>query len=344
MIPNHEQDERSDDPAGGDVFRLSRRVLYVGLAGLALFGGMGIFSVVFALSLPADRRIPLLCFFLASYGAFTGLAIWVLLAYWRERLVLRPGEISVRDLYRWRTVRLAVVTEINWCTLSGAIVLHTPTAKLRFYLQNYISPVRLRVVAGIRRGCPHVVQTNWVAFCLRNSRTTSSESRPLAADEIRLTRRRWAWYFGPATVLAAGIGVLNWWFTGEVRVLIAGPIVIVMIWGLLTGLTSKLGMVARHDPSDTQFLWVFLSWWLLSLVGFAWFQYLLRTQSGWRQWLAWLAFLTVALLLSIWKAKPLIRRRKQSQESRQIEAMTEWERVLAAYPCDSGVPTEKGER
>jgi Ca2+/Na+ antiporter len=138
----------------------------------------------------------------------------------------------------------------------------------------------------------------------------------------------------------AGIGVVNWWFTGEVRVLVAGPIGIILIWGLMTILTPKQGMVTRHDSADTGFSWFFLAWFLLYFGGFIWLRHLLRAECEWLQWFALLAFFAVALLLFVWKAKPMFRRRKQAQEARQIRAMTEWEHALATHHGDSCRETE----
>jgi len=248
-----------------NVFRLSKRHLYIGSGCLGLFIGAIALSCIFYLV----GEIPLVVLIIT--GCVLGLmalgSLWIILAYFRESLTFDGQTLTQRGVFFSSTVWLPDVTDARWIVSpEGAVVLRSPLGKLKIYLGNFERHERLlliRLLRAVLRGSAH---RDWPAFCLRvalplrrHLEWLDSESQPLEPSEIIITRRRLDIYFAVGTVLAASVGVFSWWTTGNIRVL-AAPGVMLVLWVSTRLRVPKRGMRSHRISVDAKHKSPMLIW------------------------------------------------------------------------------------
>src|ERR1700722_16274031 len=127
------------------TYRLRRSYLVVGGIGAVFFAALAIGSSAMAFGNPggAVRHPKLMALALVLFwSSFTGLSFWVILAYFRERLVLGSTEITQHGVFRATTLRIAEIRQIQW-TSSGfgrTLVISTGQAKAKVDLGNFTVP------------------------------------------------------------------------------------------------------------------------------------------------------------------------------------------------------------
>ena len=99
------------------------------------------------------------------------------------------------------------------------------------------------------------VQEDWALFCskialpLRDWDTLAhGDPEP---DSVRITRRRWNWYFVPAILLSVVIGAVADWTFQQPRMLIA-PLMPIFLWILLRIGTPRQGLVVKRMTARTR--------------------------------------------------------------------------------------------
>jgi hypothetical protein len=138
-------------------------------------------------------------------------------------------------------------------------------------LENFEIEDRLSIIEYLRRYVPKDVQHGWERFCylralpLRKHKDYDA-GQELEPGQVRLTRRRWDWYFVPAIVVFAGLGVLLYLLFDQPRSL-AAPVAPAALWLLMRFTTPKQGLVSetiRRDSKQGEFasavIWCFASY------------------------------------------------------------------------------------
>jgi len=212
MATNSNQIDPSTMPPNeaGTVFRLRKGYRNIGLVCLPFFVLAGVASAYGIWSeVPPHRPVNAICFVICSmcvWAFMAGLSLWVLLAYWRERLKITGGQVIHHGVIGKKEIDLADVTDVRWGIVkTGRITLRTLTEKLKIDLDNFEATDRLRLIRFVRDRLPDTVQQEWDMFCYKIAIPLRDRyirgNRPPGPDEVSLTRRRWDWYFIP-TILA----------------------------------------------------------------------------------------------------------------------------------------------
>jgi len=274
----------TDQTCYARVFRVRKHYRNVGIVGLLFFSAVGIASVwaIWGLG-PPDRRAFAVWF--ASFpalfwGCFSGLSLWILLAYWRENLELADGQVVTQGVIRRRQLLLNSVTDARWKHMkSGAIRLRTMTERLTIYFDNFEPTERLWLIYVLRSLLPATAQRNWELFCLRIAIPLRDRDAPgnrlPGPDEVTLSRSRWNCYFIPAILLSAVIGSVAYWKYGQPRVLVA-PLMPTLLWLLLRYGTPRQGLVVKRmgtAPGESRFLFFLVWWFCLAVVGMLLYQF-----------------------------------------------------------------------
>src|SRR6478752_3265115 len=97
-------------------FRLRRYYLYLGIVSGVFFAVMGVISTLAALWnvgwFPRPKLFAVV--FGAVWSGFTLLALWIIAAYWRERLFFGGDAIVQHGIFRCRTVKTREVVLVKW--------------------------------------------------------------------------------------------------------------------------------------------------------------------------------------------------------------------------------------
>ena len=256
------------------TFRLRRSYLLLGVLCTLLFAAMAIVSVLgIYFEAPAERRAAALAVGLgiaAFWLAFMALGVWVLLAYWRERLVVRDGEIDCVGVIRRKRIRVPEIVSARWrCwPAGGSLVLKTASTRLALDLANYQSDEQRRLIRFFREAVPSPLQSGWGLFYARIVKGRSQRARRLQKTEpdegeILLTRRRLDAYFLAGLLLLAATSVYVYHVTGDASIF-SKLVVIPLIWLLVRCLIPRKGEVRKRLSCDPRgrfvlfaYVWLF---------------------------------------------------------------------------------------
>ena len=313
-----------------ETFRITRDNYWLGI----------ILLVVFLPALPAllvfgvndavpDHRVYAALFFIAAWGFFMMLPLWLLSASWRMRIVLSDTDLEVRGILRTVQVRFADIKEINWNSFGG-VMLTTATERVRFGLKDwYGHDVCVRIAHAIQLRCPQAEQKHWDLLCLRISPNKPKPSNaPLAKDEIRLTRRLWAKYFLWSAAVFFLLGCVGWHYLGKPHSL-AAPLVLLPLWGMLHLMTPKEGIVCRgQSREESAFHWFQLA---VFTVFFGGLMAIKQATTHWnegRQFAVLLPFVAVGIAIWLWKFIPFAKQQKKQWTLQREESLAQWEAFL----------------
>jgi hypothetical protein len=227
-------------------FRIRKHHRNGAIAGMALFGGMMIFSLMLIpVSLPERRPFAFLLvgFFEIFFTAFFLRAAWLLHAYQRDTLVVDGNRITHTGLFRIVSMDLREATKVRWLGLK--VVLRDPACKLTIDLDKYEPPERRALIRLVRRSTPVAVQRDWERFCHEVALRLWQEPSAwrLRPWEMLLTRRhldRLCLWFAVAT---AAVSTLMAWLLGSPGffLALAAPVV---LWPIL-----RIGVPAQGMPA-----------------------------------------------------------------------------------------------
>ena len=173
----HAAGNRTKKPSGTDAdrrtlrgrYRPRRYYLWLGLGTLIFFLVVGAISVAAAWwnldgSFPHPNAAALI--FGVFWTGFSLLSLWVLAAYFRERLRLGPSAVVSRGVCHLRTTRLADVEKIIWrrYPAGGSIVIRTPAKRLTVELANFTRSERDEIIAYFREAIPPSRQEGWETY------------------------------------------------------------------------------------------------------------------------------------------------------------------------------------
>ena len=156
-------------PAEVKCFRLRRYYIVVGVFCAVFFSIIGITSTVAAYwnidgSFPRPKLAALI--FGLFWSGFLLLAVWVILAYFRERLFLAGKTIVQLSIIRSRAIDCEHVILVKWrCwPVGGSIVARTHFEKITIYLDNFMAEEREEIIRFFRETFTPVIQDNWSRF------------------------------------------------------------------------------------------------------------------------------------------------------------------------------------
>jgi hypothetical protein len=243
--------DKRQPPAEARCFGPHRFVLVVGVLCGVFCSVMGVASTLAAYwnidgSFPRPKLAALI--FGIGWSGFTLLAVWIIFAYFRERLYLASKTVIQHSVIRSRTIYCKEVVRINWRRgrpSGGRIVIQTPSAKIKIYLGNFTREEREEIIRFFRETFASELQDNWLRFEDR-ARRLSPPQRLVSRGGIIVT----------ASVLMGFAGVFVYcWFAGlGGQYLFIGIINVVAalcyLWRLWTykdyGLTEESGGVQER--------------------------------------------------------------------------------------------------
>lgn len=158
--------------ADATVYRLGNFNLAVGVAGLLEFAAFGIAGIV---SLrPFPELLPLTVFSTVVFAAFVLLGVWLILAFYRERLFVSDSGVRHRGCIRTRTMVFAELTSARWryspklvgeIRIRGqSLVLRSPGRKLVVYFGGFSNSDRIELIAFFRSTIDEGLQEQWNEF------------------------------------------------------------------------------------------------------------------------------------------------------------------------------------
>lgn len=252
------------------VIRPKKRLRNLAIVTLVFFLSVGIVSSygVWFSAVP-ERRLLAAVLMAVFWGFWEILSCWHLLVCWREELSIVDGQITQRGVIRIKEINLCSLTAVCWrlAPQGGSLVLTTATDKVRIYLDNFEPEDRVWLIRYFRSEVPALLQDGWKLFCHKIALPLRDKRKRSHADpgigNVRITRKKWDWYFAPAFVLFAVLGVVEYWYLEQPRML-AQPVVVIGLWLLTRFMTPREGLVAERitaRPETVGYL-VFLACWL----------------------------------------------------------------------------------
>ena len=335
------------------TFRLAKRHRNLGIACLIFFvlaavaSGVGIWAEA-----PEEQRTRALyaaLLFAAFWLLFASLSCWLLLAYWREELKINDRQVTQQGVIGRKEIDLHNITAARWRLVprpGGSLVLRSLAERMTIYLGNFEPMERLWLIRFFRNGLPMPVQEDWDLFCSKialplRDWDTLAHGDP-GPDSVRITRRRWDWYFVPAILLSVVIGAVAYWKFQQPRMLVA-PLMPALLWLFLRAMTPRQGLVVKRmtaEPGMTSFL-VFEIWWLgVAAIGIMAFEIWNPPMPhalvvGTTAVVLWLAGLG-------WRAHRLDRDRQQSDLAKAPASLRQWVEKEERLPTGQGIDDATG--
>lgn len=319
------------------VIRPKKRSRNLAIVSLIFFVSVGIASVcVMWFSALPDRRIYAAVFMAMFWGCWASLSCWLLLAYWREELRIVDGQITQRGVIGVKEINLRSLTAVRWriAPQGGSLVLTTATGKARIYLDNFEPEVRVWLIRYFRNEVSEVLQDGWALFCHKiavplRDRNAISLATP-GPGNVRITRRRWDWYFIPLIVLCAVLGiVLSWQFQQPQAIVF--PVLPAVLWLCIRGMTPRNGFVAERVTSRPEVVGylVFLACWLgVAIAGVVLFG--MWSPPSPAAAIIGISALALWYAVLFWRSYQLDRVRRKRDETNAVASIRRWSEEEAA--------------
>ena len=314
------------------VFRYRVGIRNTGWACLIGFIAMAIISVFGALDAPADRRWIAFIVFEGFSFCWIGMAIWMLMAFYKESLHLLTDRIVRQGVTNFRSIEFKNVTDLKWrmWPVGGSVVLKSDDRRMAFDLQNFEAADRVTLIRSLRAAVPAAIQRGWPEFCERwaVSLLDLDENRPLREGEVRITRARFDAYFLPAIGVAAMLGPFVAWNLTEGRFLFL-PIPLILIWLPLRMMLPRQGRIVRRlssQPGTMQYSLFAAATAILAVGATVWID---KHPTTFRHPLIAMAIvLGLALTAMCIGGTVLDRRRKLDPKSKSTDAVRRWESAV----------------
>lgn len=151
------------------IYRMKRSLRDVGIVGIVCFVGMAILSATVALLNPdGSFKHPMLAavVFSSGFGLFSLTGWWLLLTYYRYRLLLSSTSIRQVELFRSHAVSIQSIHEAKWRLRprSGSIAISFPEGKVKIEFDPFTRADRQRIISFLRDQLPAESHRNWEAF------------------------------------------------------------------------------------------------------------------------------------------------------------------------------------
>jgi hypothetical protein len=143
--------------------------------------------------------------------AFTCLAIWMLLAYYRSRLLVGATSLRQIGVFRDRQVRFSKVEQLKWRRFpqGGGVRMDGDFGVVKISFGDFQRDARQELIAGLRAAVAAEKQAGWQEFCAQFA------DSPCMRQRSRRTRALLQWVLGAH---AAAFGAM-WLWSGELQYL-----------------------------------------------------------------------------------------------------------------------------
>jgi hypothetical protein len=201
-----------------------------------------------------DPRMAHPFFAALSYGIFTivmgGMGWWLLLAYWKYRLIIQDDRITKVGIFTRKELRLGDVTEAHWRRpAGGGVLLVTPDVRMKIDFNEYTTEQRDALVRHFRAGLEPAIQQGWDLFAYKITTGEPKAYEPQPGDRW-ITRGRCDRVFFYLMIAGLLIGCLTSWLTGLWKHLFAPFPLLVPLWILLRFIIPKEGILDRPVTLD----------------------------------------------------------------------------------------------
>ena len=156
-------------PADTPPYRLKRSYLLIGTGCTAFFVPMGLFCAVAVWgNVQGNAPMPktAIGFVTVTWSAFTMLGVYLIAAYYRERLFVSRAAIRRVGCFRTRTLALDHVDRVVWRTrpVGGSVVLRSALQKMTIAFGNYTQPERQELATFLRDRLANDLHDGWLPF------------------------------------------------------------------------------------------------------------------------------------------------------------------------------------
>jgi hypothetical protein len=237
-------------PPEAFCYRIHRRYFLLGCACAVCFISFGIASTAVAyFNIDGSFRRPKLAalIFCIFWGACTLLSVFLIVAYFREKLVLTPLAIAYRGVLRKKLIESDSVACIKWRTwpAGGSLVVQGRFRRITVHLSNFKEDQQVEIIQYFRRCFRTEIQENWLRF--ENLRRGSS--LPISPQANQMLR--YAFLAGAIILLFFAILLGYCSYTGLGMNYLASAIVNVLgaffIFWYLNRPVAKAGVESRSD-------------------------------------------------------------------------------------------------
>lgn len=156
-------------PADARCFRLRRYYLVAGIVSAVFWAAVGIAFTVAALwsidgSFDQLKRDALL--FSIIWSGFVLLGVWMIAAYFRNRLFFANTAIVQRGIFRSRTFPVGEVLQIKWRSRprGGSIVIRTHSERTTIEFSHFTRDEREELIRFVRESFAVEIQEDWPRF------------------------------------------------------------------------------------------------------------------------------------------------------------------------------------
>jgi hypothetical protein len=230
------------------TFRIRPFYRDIGLICVAIWSAFGVVAAWAAMTDPKIAHpLAALLLFGAISSFFNGLGVWLLLAYWKYRLIIEDHHLTKIGIFATRELRLVDVTEAHWRLrpVGGGILLATPDVRMKLDFNEYTTEQRDALIRHFRAELDPSVQEGWKLFAYRVSDGEPTGREPHPGD-VLVTRRRADLIGSAATLAAAGIGMFRAWQVGKWWFALGPPGFMFAVWMFLRFSTPKQGQIDRR--------------------------------------------------------------------------------------------------
>jgi hypothetical protein len=170
-------------------YRLGRQYVVLGIVCTAGFLAMDIVSVYVSCwnvdgSFARPKLAALICG--VFWSSWTLLGLWLIVAYFRERLFVTTDSITQHGCIRKRTINFPDVVHVVWKRLpqGGSVVVRIQLARIKIYLANSTRVERDQLIVCLRSAFSPDIQEDWSQFleyrCQPRARRIPKKSRVTA--------------------------------------------------------------------------------------------------------------------------------------------------------------------
>lgn len=227
--------ENTAEPTTRSVacYRLSRPHLILGIVSTTLFLAMDVGSVYAAYwNIDGSFLRPKLAalIFGIFWSCMTLLGLWLILAYFRERLFVSSDAITQQGCLTRKTIDVSNVIQIIWKRIpqGGRVIVRSHLAKIKIYLANFTGDERDDLVQYFHDTFAAEIQTGWSRFIESRQQTKpqSQQNTIRAYTMFSLIFFAFAGIFGYCWGVGLGqqwlvIGVVNalagMWYLWRIR-------------------------------------------------------------------------------------------------------------------------------
>lgn len=253
-----------------ESFRLRRSVFYQGAVCAVFFVvAVILYSCLFFLDNPAQQGFNsahaaaiLGGVGVALFGFMLLLSLYMIMAYYVERVTVDGSTICVRSVFQDRRFDRSEIQTVRWKIWpnGGAIRLRVFGRVTRLDLHGFARDDRLRIIRIVRALVPAANQEGWEMFCHKIA-LPLRDGKPAALrvdDSIRtllVTRKRYDRLFAILVPLCVVVAAGLWWLLEEWQTFLL-PLGAVGFWLLLRFGTPKAGRqyatVTSHPAGRAQ--------------------------------------------------------------------------------------------